>query len=70
MGESCKLLGVGDASVIHNGGGSTNVGAIKATSVSDLAFVGSSVIIASLIEETKGEVTSVNKMKKNEEKDY
>ncbi len=54
MGESCKLLRIGDASVIHNRGRRTNVGAIKATSVSDLAFVGDSVIIASLIEETKG----------------
>ena len=59
----------------NNGGGSgshganieilvANVGTIKATSDSDLAFDRSSVILTSLLGETKGEVTSVDEMEK------
>ncbi len=52
------------ASVIHSGSGNANADAIKATSDSRLACDSGSVIVASPIEETKGEVTSANEMKK------
>ena len=45
-----------------------DTGTIKAASVSNLAFDGGSVIVASPIKETKGEVTSVNKTKKEMKK--
>ncbi len=70
LAKSYKSLG--DASVIHTGGRSVVTGTTKATSVSNLVFNVGSVIIVSPIKETKGEVTSVNKTKKerNEESTY
>ena len=51
------------ANVIHSGSRNANTGTIKATSVNYLACHSGSVIVASPIEETKGEVTSANKTK-------